>query len=629
VRLRVLLILLLVAAAAGFAAPARAASAPSLAQAAGTRFPDRTYALTLPRAVTLAPSQVEVRENGRIVPGVVLEPADGAGGRRFGVVLVIDTSGSMRGRPLRAAVAAAREFVAHRGALQPVAVMTFAGEVRVALPFTTDAAAIERALAAIQPAPGGSRVLDAAARASQLVRDAKLQSGSVVLLSDGADNGSHSSLEQVAAVASASGVRLYTVGLRSTHPNFGTLNLLAATTHGEFAATTSVGDLSRVYARLGSLLAHQYAVRYRSAARPGERVQVQVRVEGFPGGAVTSYVAPRAPVGHRQPFHHAPSEQLWLRPGAAVGVSIFCMLLLTFSLWLALRPSGRSLRSRVAAYVGPAEPKERPRRRQPVATGLDLGRVRASRTSSSRWMSLRETLDVGRISITAERLVAWVAGTTLVLLVLLPLITGAPVAALLAFAVPLAARGYIERNAHRQRRLFTEQLPDNLQVMASALRAGHSFAGSLAVVAEDAPEPTRREFERAVADERLGVPMDEALGAVVERMQSKDLAQVALVATLQRDTGGNTAEVLERVTETVRDRVAVQRLVRTLTAQGRMSRWVLTAIPIGLLVLLTAINPTYMHPLWATTAGHSVLVLAAVMVVSGSLVIKRIVNIKV
>jgi tight adherence protein B len=242
---------------------------------------------------------------------------------------------------------------------------------------------------------------------------------------------------------------------------------------------------------------------------------------------------------------------------------------------------------------------------------------------------LRQTLDVARISITAERLVAWVAGTTVVLLVLLPVITGAPVAALLAFGVPLVARGYVERNAHRQRRLFTEQLPDNLQVMASAMRAGHSFSGSLAVVAEDAPEPTRREFERVVADERLGVPMDEALGAVVERMQSKDLAQVALVATLQRDTGGNTAEVLERVTETVRDRVAVQRLVRTLTAQGRMSRWVLTAIPIGLLLLLTAINPTYMHPLWATRAGHSVLVLAAVMVVSGSLVIKRIVNIKV
>jgi tight adherence protein B len=112
-------------------------------------------------------------------------------------------------------------------------------------------------------------------------------------------------------------------------------------------------------------------------------------------------------------------------------------------------------------------------------------------------------------------------------------------------------------------------------------------------------------------------------------MESKDLEQVALVAALQRETGGNTAEVLDRVTETMRDRMGLRRLVRGLTAQGRMSRWVLTAIPVVLLVLLTSINPRYMDPLYTTAVGRALLVVAATMVVAGSLVIKRIVNITV
>ena len=99
---------------------------------------------------------------------------------------------------------------------------------------------------------------------------------------------------------------------------------------------------------------------------------------------------------------------------------------------------------------------------------------------------------------------------------------------------------------------FAEQLPDNLQVLASALRAGHSLVGALSVVVDDCPEPSRSEFRRVVADEQLGVPLEDAFGVVARRMENSDLEQVALVAALQRETGGNTAEVLDRVAETIR-----------------------------------------------------------------------------
>jgi tight adherence protein B len=132
-----------------------------------------------------------------------------------------------------------------------------------------------------------------------------------------------------------------------------------------------------------------------------------------------------------------------------------------------------------------------------------------------------------------------------------------------------------------------------------------------------------------LADEQLGVSLEDALEVVAARMDSRDVKQVALVAALQHDTGGNTAEVLDRVAETVRERFELRRLVRTLTAQGRMSRWVLTSLPIFLLVVITLLNPNYVSPLFSHGTGRFLLVFAAVMVAAGSLVIRRIINIKV
>jgi tight adherence protein B len=166
-------------------------------------------------------------------------------------------------------------------------------------------------------------------------------------------------------------------------------------------------------------------------------------------------------------------------------------------------------------------------------------------------------------------------------------------------------------------------------VLASALRAGHSLVGALSVVVEDCPEPSKREFRRVIADEQLGVPLDDALEALAVRMDSSDLRQVALVASLQHETGGNTAEVLDRVADTVRERFELRRLVKTLTTQGRMSRWILTSLPVALLVIISLLNPVYVQPLFDRSFGRVLLVIAAVMVTAGSLVIRKIIDIKV
>jgi tight adherence protein B len=248
---------------------------------------------------------------------------------------------------------------------------------------------------------------------------------------------------------------------------------------------------------------------------------------------------------------------------------------------------------------------------------------------SMRWWSrLKLELEIAEITLPAEQVIVLTTIGTVLLLWVLSLFLS-PAFALLAFVTPLLVRMYIRFRAERQRRAFADQLPDNLQVLASALRAGHSLIGALSVVVDDAPQPSQREFRQVVADEQLGVPLEEALTNVAVRMNNRDLEQVSLVAALQRETGGNSAEVLDRVADTVRERAALRRLVKTLTAQGRMARWIVSALPVALLAIISILNPAYMSPLFHKTAGQGLLALAAIMIVSGSLVIRKIVNIRV
>jgi tight adherence protein B len=294
---------------------------------------------------------------------------------------------------------------------------------------------------------------------------------------------------------------------------------------------------------------------------------------------------------------------------------------------LLVRPRRNTVRKRVGEFVH-LDNGERSGPTPLLSSRLYAGAER-SLAKAGWWSRLKQDMELAEMDVNpAQMLVATMVGAAISGWMLAAL-TGYPIVGLLGLAVLLVPRSIVASKVRKRRLAFAEQLPDNLQVMASAMRAGHSFIGALAVVVDDSPEPSAGEFRRVVADEQFGVPLEDALRSVVDRMGNRDLAQVALVAALQRETGGNTAEVLERVTETIRERFELRRLVKTLTAQGRMSRWVVSALPVGLLLIITAINPQYMKPLFEHPIGRLLLVAAAVLVVSGSLVIKRIVNIKV
>jgi tight adherence protein B len=241
----------------------------------------------------------------------------------------------------------------------------------------------------------------------------------------------------------------------------------------------------------------------------------------------------------------------------------------------------------------------------------------------------RLEMEVADINIGLEQLAALTLLATILVGWLLYASTRSPVAALLGLFMPVVAQLAVRVRAGRQRRKFSEQLPDNLQVIASAMRSGQTFVGALKAVLEDAPEPSRNELRRAVMDEQVGIPLADALSQVTERMKSEDFQHVAVVAALQRETGGNTAEVIELVAETVRERIEIRRMVRGLTAQGRLSGGILSVLPIGMLIFISVMNPAYVHPLFHSTEGLIALGVALGLVALGGLAIKKIVEIKV
>jgi tight adherence protein B len=609
------------------AAATGAAATLVAAAAAGTRvqvtptdkaaWPNRELVVALPTGQRIQPSRFKVLENGKPVLGTVVSPASAVAG--FGVALVIDTSDSMHGAPIRGAMYAARAFAARRNTNQRLALVTFNSSNRLALPFTSSQSKIDAALAKTPRLAFGTHIFDAVGQAVGQIQAARVQTGVIVVLSDGGDTGSSLSLDQATQLANHAHVRIYSVGLRGATFRPGSLEGLAARTGGSFSEARNTAELAKIYDQLGLKLANQYVVSYKSLLDPGSRANVSVSVAGI-GSTRTAYTAPAAQTERvTQPLQN----RIWRSWLSLIAVILLVAGLVGLGLFAVLRPTN-TVRARLSDFVSTAGSREGDR--EPLASRVFEGTEQSLR-KTRWWQGLKESIELADIKIPPVQLLVGTFTATLFAMWLLATVVSG-VLAPLGLVVPFIVRGFVMNRIERKRRAFGDQLPENLEVVSSGLRAGHSLVGGLSLVVNDAPEPSRSEFQRVIADEQLGVPLEDALATVASRMKNRDIEQVALVASLQRETGGNAAEVLDRVIDSIRERQELRRLVRTLTAQGRFSRWIVSALPVGLLLVISAMNPSYMRPLFTHTSGKAMLGVGAAMIVAGSLVIKKIVNIK-
>lgn len=181
----------------------------------------------------------------------------------------------------------------------------------------------------------------------------------------------------------------------------------------------------------------------------------------------------------------------------------------------------------------------------------------------------------------------------------------------------------------RRQKAFTNQLGDMLTMVANALRAGFSFMQAFELIAREMDAPIGREVQKVVNEVNVGGTLETALENMQKRVESPDFELVVTAVLIQRQVGGNLAQILDTISGTIQERVRMRREVMALTAQGRMSGIVLALLPVALGVFLTTVSPDYMRPLFEETAGQIAIAVAVVMEIIGFLVIRKIVDIKV
>ena len=243
--------------------------------------------------------------------------------------------------------------------------------------------------------------------------------------------------------------------------------------------------------------------------------------------------------------------------------------------------------------------------------------------------SLRATLERARVPLRPGEYVIVVGCGGLIGSILVGLMTGAFVLGLLALVGALAIGSlYPKMKITKRRRAFEAQLPDALSLVASSLSAGHTFLRAIQMMTEEAEDPLAEEFARVVYETRLGDPLVDALDRMAIRLDIPDLRWVVQAVRIQQTVGGKLADLLHTLAEFIRSREEVRREVQVLTAEGRISAWVLGAMPVGLLFVMQVINPEYGSPLFRGW-GLAVLAGTAASVVVGMAVILRMVKIEV
>jgi len=245
-------------------------------------------------------------------------------------------------------------------------------------------------------------------------------------------------------------------------------------------------------------------------------------------------------------------------------------------------------------------------------------------------LHLKKMLDQADLHITPSRLMmfsgmAGVLGAlaTSVLTYLIPVIV---LVGLSTACIPLV---HVWWKRKRRFDAFLEHLPDALDLMSRALSAGHAFSEALHMVSSEMPEPIATEFRKTYEEQNLGLSLKLALENLTERIPLLDLRMCITAVLIQRETGGNLAEILEKVAYTIRERFRIMGDLKTLTTSSRMSAWLLCALPIFVAMMVTIMNPEYMSVLWKDPRGHYLIAAALFMQITGMLIVRKILNIQI
>lgn len=615
-----------------------------------THFPTVRAAFGADEVDGNAPSLV-FSENGRRLTGVSVYR--GQMGRyedrsHANVMLVLDTSLSMRGDRIVDAIAAGKELVAQAAPGDRIGLATFGGNADVVLKPTDDHAKVRAALDTV-PLANRTTMFDGVELAARTLAKTDGSRRAIILLSDGADTSSTSNLDDAIGAALKATAPVYSIAIAGEDgSSIGKdLGRLGNGTGGELRLVTGSGELTALFAELGRRILQPYWIEYRSEAPSRSVVELGIAVGGAGArpDAVRAYravpastSAARAASTYVPPQKSTPAKPLVSLPDGPVGMLLvalpFGLLLFWFS-WSQLQKRTKpDVLARIERYT-----------RQVSASGPQPGdaQVALSRRLAAPFLVIAESF-LGRtayfakvrrraeqaaIAIKPSEMFGLVFGSGL-FFGLVALVIAGPIAGAIALVVFGSIPNiWLILKARKRRRLFEDQLPDVLQGISSSLNAGHAFNQAINAMVKDAPNPTSEEFQRVMTEARLGMPIEEALQHMADRMGSADFEFAVTTVNIQRTVGGSLADILEMVGDTVRNRQQFRKKVKALTSMGQMSAYVLLGMPLVISLVLTLMSPEYMAPLVTTTTGHFMIAAGCFSMALGYVACMKIVNVKV
>jgi tight adherence protein B len=559
---------------------------------------------------------------------------------RRSALIVIDSSGSMAGSGLAAAKSAAGTFLDQVPPDVLVGVAGFADRPRLLVAPTLDRSSVRSALGRLR-ARGSTALYDALGLAVR--RLGTEGSRTIVLLSDGADTISRTSLGRAEAQVRSSGVRLAVVGFHTDGTQNRVLAGIARAGHGAVTEALDPDSLQRAFGSAAQEIATQvrFAVPVPKDLHGTQTMTVQGTVQGEPFTVTTSVDLPGVRAGARGalnlPTFVAPrtaSPMLWIAAGA-VFVGLLALVLAAAAPQLV--PVARRRVRELDHYLGSTHRPSADREASPFG-GLAAGLTRAAdaylngRASTSRTALLLERADLPLklnewivlrvLAVPVSAVVFWTlfgeSGARLILTLVATVLVGG--------ALPALVLRYL---AKRRARQFELQLPDVLTLIASSLSTGFSLAQAIDGITRDASEPAAKEFSRTLAETRIGVDLEDALDRTAERMGSENLAWATMAVRIQRRVGGNLAEVMRTTARTLRDRETLRRQIRALSAEGRLSAYILVALPVLMAAYMYVVRRDYIAQLWQRSLGIAMLSIAGVLLVVGTFWMRRLVNVRV
>jgi tight adherence protein B len=488
----------------------------------------------------------------------------------------------MNGGSLADAVGAATAFVAAKAPADRVEIVGFADRAATLTGFSASETAAGSALATLTRAhTPGTALWDAVVLGSRQLAHEPGGGRVLVILTDGRDVSSSSSFADAVAAANSANVAVYPIGIQGANFTPTALQQLASQTGGAYHEAPTTKDLAAIYGSIGREL-------------------------------------------------HPPSVWLAAWMPVAVAGAVGLLVLLACACWFGSR-KGRWVRARLEPHLNQLKRStnaNQHHRRKELVQALLAATERAF-ANVKHFRVLQRLLERADLPLRAAELLYICIGSGVAAGFLAILIFGSPLLGLILTAVgawlPVV---FVKFKATARLKTFDGQLADILITISASLKAGHSFRHAIQSVVDEGAQPSAKEFSRVLTETQLGRPMDQALSDLAERVGSKNLAFVITAVTIQRQVGGSLAGLFDMVAETVRQRQQFHRKVRSLTAMGRASAYVLVALPFFIALAVTLLSPGYMAPLYHTSAGHTLLVAGLTMIAFGSTILKRMVAFK-